>query len=103
MTSPSPAGPRPNGAWATVAKHPRRWLPRYAEALRKAWRGVRRPWSDSGELFEREVRRVGVASARGAAAELMATIHPRARVATADGCFPIPSSRPSASRSAGSP
>ena len=69
-------GPDPNGAWATVARHPRRWLVRYAEVLRKAWRGVRGPWIEAGELFEREVRRVGAAGARGAAGEVLASIHP---------------------------
>ena len=73
-------GPSPVGPWATVARHPRRWLPRYAEALRRAWRGVRGPWTQAAELFEREVARVGTASARGATAELLASIHPRARV-----------------------
>jgi DNA-binding transcriptional ArsR family regulator len=73
-------GPDPGGAWASVARAPRRWLPRYAEALRKAWRGVRRPWADTSELFEREVRRVGVACARGMAAQLLDGIHPRARI-----------------------
>ena len=84
-------GPSPAGAWATVARHPRRWLPRYAEALRKAWRGVRRPWADAAELFEREVARVGTASARGAGAELLSSIHPRARVE--DGRWLLPGSR----------
>jgi DNA-binding transcriptional ArsR family regulator len=83
-------GPSPNGAWATVARHPRRWLPRYAAVLRKAWRGVRGPWFDAAELFEREVRRVGVAGARGAGAELLAAIHPRARVRDGYWCLPDP-------------
>jgi DNA-binding transcriptional ArsR family regulator len=73
-------GPEPEGAWAPVARAPRRWLPRYAETLRRAWRGVRRPWAEAAELFEREVRRVGVACARGTAAELLPGIHPRASV-----------------------
>ncbi len=83
-------GPSPAGAWATVARHPRRWLPRYAEALRKAWRGVRRPWADAAELFEREVARVGTASARGAGAELLSSIHPRARVEDGRWLLPDP-------------
>jgi DNA-binding transcriptional ArsR family regulator len=73
-------GPDPVSAWASVARSPRPWLARYADALRRAWRGVRRPWTDAAELFEREVRRVGVACARGTCAELLTGIHPRARV-----------------------
>src|SRR5262245_9968954 len=73
-------GPDPGGPWATVARAPRRWLPRYADSLRKAWRGVRRPWLDAADLFEREVRRVGVACAKGMAAQLLTGIHPRARI-----------------------
>jgi DNA-binding transcriptional ArsR family regulator len=83
-------GPDPNGAWGTVARHPRRWLVRYAEVLRKAWRGVRSPWIEAGELFEREVRRVGAASARGAAGEVLASIHPRARIRDGYWCIPDP-------------
>ena len=83
-------GPDPNGAWATVARHPRRWLVRYAEVLRKAWRGVRGPWTEAGELFEREVRRVGAAGARGAAGEVLASIHPRARIRDGYWCIPDP-------------
>jgi DNA-binding transcriptional ArsR family regulator len=73
-------GPSSTGPWATVARAPRRWLPGYAEAMRKAWDGVRRPWLDAADLFEREVRRVGVACARGMAAQLLTGIHPRARI-----------------------
>jgi DNA-binding transcriptional ArsR family regulator len=73
-------GRSPDGPWAMVARAPRRWLPRYADALRKAWRGVRRPWLDAADLFEREVRRVGVACARGMAAQLLTGIHPLARI-----------------------
>jgi DNA-binding transcriptional ArsR family regulator len=73
-------GPSPDGPWATVARAPRRWLPRYADAMRKAWRGVGRPWVNAADLFEREVRRVGVACARGMAAQLLTGIHPRARI-----------------------
>ncbi len=83
-------GPSPRGAWGVVARHPRRWLPRYAGALRKAWRAVREPWLTSAELFDCELRRVGVASARGAAAELIAGIHPRARVADGKWLLPDP-------------
>jgi DNA-binding transcriptional ArsR family regulator len=83
-------GPRPDGPWAVVARHPRRWLPRYAAALRKAWRGVREPWLAATGSFDRELHRVGVASARGAAAELIAGIHPRARVAGGKWLLPDP-------------
>ena len=81
-------GPAPNGPWATVARHPRRWLARYAEVMRKAWCGVRGPWAQAAELFEREVTRVGTAAARGAGTDLLAAIHPRARVR--DGAWMLP-------------
>jgi len=83
-------GPAPNGPWGTVARHPGEWLARYAEVLRKAWRGVRGPWLEATELFEREVRRVGAASASGASGELLASIHPRARVRDGYWCLPDP-------------
>jgi DNA-binding transcriptional ArsR family regulator len=81
-------GSEPTGPWSLVARRPRRWLPRYAEALHKAWRAVARPWADAAELFEREVERVGVASARGAAPELLDGLHPRAWVS--DGRWSLP-------------
>ena len=81
-------GPDPTGPWGVVARRPRRWLPRYASALRSAWRGVRCLWADAGELFERELDRVGAASVRGAHAELLSGLHPRARIG--DGRWQLP-------------
>jgi DNA-binding transcriptional ArsR family regulator len=74
-------GSSPSGPWGVVARQPQRWLPRYATALRKAWSGVRGLWADAAGVFDREVRRVGVACANGATAELLADIHPRAHIA----------------------
>jgi DNA-binding transcriptional ArsR family regulator len=73
-------GPSPAGAWAAVARRPERWLPRYANALRKAWTAVREPWAAAADLFDRELARVGVAGASGATAELLSSIHPRAEI-----------------------
>jgi DNA-binding transcriptional ArsR family regulator len=86
-------GPSPDGAWGAVARRPRRWLPRYARALRKAWRGVREPWAAAAELFDREVGRVGVASATGATAELLTAIHPRALISGGQWMLPDPDLR----------
>ena len=81
-------GERPAGPWSIVARDPRRWLPRYATALRHAWKGVERQWSAAAELFDRELSRVGSASVRGAVAELVGGLHPRASVA--DGSWRLP-------------
>jgi DNA-binding transcriptional ArsR family regulator len=83
-------GPAPEGPWAVVARQPRRWLPRYADALRRAWGAVREPWLAAAELFDRELRRIGVAGARGAGAELVSGIHPRARVVDGKWLLPDP-------------
>jgi len=81
-------GDRPDGAWGVVARDPRRWLPRYAAALRRAWMGVADQWAAAAELLDREVSRVGSASVRGAIAELVGGLHPRARVV--DGKWKLP-------------
>ena len=81
-------GEQPAGPWGVVARNPRRWLPRYATALRRAWKGVERQWSAAAELFDRELSRVGSACVRGAVAELVGGLHPRASVA--DGSWMLP-------------
>ncbi len=81
-------GEQPTGPWGVVARDPRRWLPRYANALRRAWKGVAHEWSAAAELFDRELSRVGSASVRGAMADLVGGLHPRAQVA--DGAWMLP-------------
>jgi len=83
-------GAQPAGPWGVVARNPRRWLPRYANALRRAWKGVAHEWSAAAELFDRELSRVGSASVRGAIVELVAGLHPRARVANGAWMLPDP-------------
>lgn len=81
-------GDSPDGPWGVVARDPSRWLPRYANALRRAWKGVADQWAAAADLFDREISRVGSASVRGAIGELVAGLHPRARVA--DGAWMLP-------------
>jgi len=56
---------------------PERWLADYAVAVRRAWRAVEPVWARALPLLDREVRRVGAAIARGEAAELLPSLHPR--------------------------
>ncbi len=49
---------------------------------------MRGPWAQAAELFEREVTRIGTAAARGAGTDLLAAIHPRARIR--DGAWMLP-------------
>lgn len=88
----------PDPRWEAVARHPRRWLVRYARAVSRVWRGTREIWAAAGGLLEREAERVETAVARGALAELMAGIDHRARVG--DGTWWLPGAAPLAVRPA---
>jgi DNA-binding transcriptional ArsR family regulator len=61
------------GDWTAVARHPRRWLDRFARAVRRAGEGLRGQWREAGGLLEREAERVGVAAVRGSVPALLAT------------------------------
>jgi DNA-binding transcriptional ArsR family regulator len=73
-------GPSPPPPWNVVARQPRRWLIRYAQALGRVWDGLREPWAAAAALVDREIERVETAAARGALPELMAGLHHRAEV-----------------------
>lgn len=57
--------------WAAVASDAARWLRRYTDALRKLWAATEPRWNAGSQLLDREVERVGVAVARGAALEAL--------------------------------
>jgi DNA-binding transcriptional ArsR family regulator len=84
------AAAAPDDAWSLLSADPRRWLDRYAVALRRAWTEIAPLWRRSRVLLEREVERVDAASARGVFADLIAVVHPRATVA--DGAWTLPAS-----------
>jgi DNA-binding transcriptional ArsR family regulator len=74
--------------WTVVLHDPSRWLAAYVAAMRHAWSAVRAFWERAGPLFERELERVGTASARGAVPELLASLQPQWPVA--DGAWWVP-------------
>lgn len=88
----SACGPTPAAPWDTIARHPRRWLVRYARALARVWKGMRGPWAASAGLLDREVERVATATARGSVPELMAGIHDGAEIL--DGAWRLPAPQP---------
>jgi DNA-binding transcriptional ArsR family regulator len=65
-----------NGHWDQVARHPGRWLDRFVRAMRRACAGLEGPWRSAAGLLDRETERIGVASARGAERELIASMFP---------------------------
>jgi DNA-binding transcriptional ArsR family regulator len=73
-------GSSPPPPWDVVARHPRRWLLRYARAMGRVWSGLQEPWAAAAALVDREIERVETAAARGALPELMAGLHHRAEV-----------------------
>lgn len=81
-------GPQVPGHWQPVARQPLRWVGMYAAALQRAGDAVTPLWTRAEALLEREVERVGAAAARGALAELLAGVHPEARVE--DGALVLP-------------
>jgi DNA-binding transcriptional ArsR family regulator len=63
----------PNDHWHEVARHPGRWLARFVQAVGRASAGLEDLWRHAAGLLDRETERVGVATARGAERELVAT------------------------------
>ncbi len=58
-------GGAPVAPWDSIARHPRRWLVRYARALARVWKGMRGPWAASAGLLDREIERVETATSHG--------------------------------------
>jgi hypothetical protein len=71
----------PTGPFEHVTRDPALWLRLYVQAVRRAWTALEPLWRRSAGTLDREVERVSVALARGAAAELIAERFPYARVA----------------------
>ncbi len=59
------------GAWTEAARDPAGWLRRYVAALLRAWMGFRPVWRQARGAIDREVERVGTASALDAQLELL--------------------------------
>jgi len=71
----------PEGAgWRRVERDPGRWLRRYVASLLRAWRGFGPIWHQGRSSLDREVERIGLASATDAQLELLDTLSPVAGV-----------------------
>jgi DNA-binding transcriptional ArsR family regulator len=71
----------PTAPFEHVAREPALWLHHYIQAVRRAWTALEPLWRRSAGTLDREVERVSVALARGAASELIAECFPYAGVA----------------------
>ena len=58
-------------AWNEVERDPRRWLRSYIGTLLRAWKGFGPVWRRAQPTLDREVERIGVATARDAQLELL--------------------------------
>jgi DNA-binding transcriptional ArsR family regulator len=59
------------GTWGEAARDPGGWLRRYVAALLRGWMGFRPVWRQARSAIDREVERVGIASALDAQLELL--------------------------------
>ncbi len=69
-----------NGAWDVAARDPDRWLRRYVAVLLRAWKGFGPIWEQARPALDREVRRIGTATALDAQLELLDDLFPCAVV-----------------------
>jgi DNA-binding transcriptional ArsR family regulator len=69
-----------NGTWDVAARDPERWLRRYAATLLRAWKGFGPIWEQARPALDREVQRIGTATARDAQLELLDDLLPSAVV-----------------------
>jgi DNA-binding transcriptional ArsR family regulator len=60
-----------NGAWDVAARDPDRWLRRYVATLLRAWKGFGPIWDQARPALDREVQRIGTATALDAQLELL--------------------------------
>lgn len=67
-------------AWEPVMRDPKRWLHRFAHAMRRACHGIQGPWDRAAGMLDREAERVEAAIAGGTERELLATRLPNAVV-----------------------
>lgn len=84
-------GGSPPELWQIVARRPRQWLVRYAEALGKVWQVMQEPWAAAAQLIDREIERVAIAVDNGTMPELLAPLHHRAHVR--DGVWQLPDNK----------
>jgi DNA-binding transcriptional ArsR family regulator len=69
-----------NGAWDVAARDPERWLRRYVATLLRAWKGFGPIWEQARPALDREVQRIGTATALDAQLELLDDLFPCAVV-----------------------
>jgi DNA-binding transcriptional ArsR family regulator len=60
-----------NLAWLHLERDPARWLRRYVGSLLRAWSGFAPVWRQAREALDREVERIGTATALDAQLELL--------------------------------
>jgi DNA-binding MarR family transcriptional regulator len=60
-----------NGAWDVAARDPGRWLRRYLASLLRAWKAFGPIWGQARPSLDREIQRVGTATALDAQLELL--------------------------------
>jgi len=65
--------------WRAAGQQPRRWLNSMADASLDTWAVIEPQWRAAGPLFDREMRRIGIAAVRGGLAALLNNLHPRLR------------------------
>lgn len=75
------------GGWRRVERDPGRWLRRYVASLLRAWRGFGPIWQRGRSSLDREVERIGLASATDAQLELLDTLSPVAGVVDGRWCI----------------
>ena len=73
--------------WEAAGDEPRRWLSSMADASLDTWTVIEPRWRAAGRLFDRELRRVGIAAVRGGMAALLNSLHPR--ISYADGMLTV--------------
>jgi DNA-binding transcriptional ArsR family regulator len=67
-----------NPAWGAAERDPERWLRRYVASLLRAWKGFAPLWRHARPALDREVQRVGMATALDAQLELLDGLFPDA-------------------------
>jgi DNA-binding transcriptional ArsR family regulator len=60
-----------NPGWREAERDPARWLRRYVASLLRAWKGFAPIWQQARPVLDREVERVGMATALDAQLELL--------------------------------
>ncbi|MFI7128845.1 hypothetical protein ACIBQ1_24295 [Nonomuraea sp. NPDC050153] len=79
---------QPPTHWQPAMKAPRRWLHGFANLMEQVWSAMHPEWQQTRALFDREVERIAVASARGALDVVLNGLHPDCTFR--DGALTIP-------------